>query len=183
MAVAVKSLQDAGHDVVSHDLYAENFNPSLPVSELDREAPLDPVIEKHCADLSSADGIVIIHPNWWSQPPAILKGWIDRVIRPGVAYSFKEGDSGEGVPVGLLKASSAVVFTTSNTPDEREKAVFGDPLENLWKTCILGFCGVKNFQRRNYGVMVASTPGQRKAWLEDVRHVVNGAFPSTGKAG
>lgn len=54
------------------------------------------------------------------QPPAILKGWVDRVIRAGVAYEFAEGDSGEGVPIGLLKAKSALVFNTSNTLEERE---------------------------------------------------------------
>jgi putative NADPH-quinone reductase len=66
-----------------------------------------------------------------------LKGWIDRVIRPGVAYRFVDGDSGEGVPVGLLKAKAALVLNTSNTPDDREQSAFGDPLEVLWKRCIL----------------------------------------------
>ena len=56
------------------------------------------------------------------QPPAILKGWIDdRVLRPGIAYEFIEEDSGEGVPNGLLKAKSALVFSTSNTESHREK--------------------------------------------------------------
>ena len=53
------------------------------------------------------------------QPPAILKGWIDRVMRPGVAYEFLEGGSGKGVPNGLLKAKAALVFNTSNTPEDR----------------------------------------------------------------
>ena len=70
---------------------------------------------------------MIVHPNWWGQPPAILKGWVDRVFRPGIAYRFVEGDAGEGVPIGLLKASAAVVFNTSNTPDARERFAFGDP--------------------------------------------------------
>ena len=100
------------------------------------------------------------------------------MLRQGVAYAFKVNDAGEGVPVGLLKAQAVVVFTTSNTPEKREKAVFGDPLENLWKTCIFDFCGIKNFQRRNYGVMVTSTPEERKSWLDDVRKVVSASFPS-----
>jgi len=54
----------------------------------------------------------VVHPNWWGQPPAILKGWIDRILRPGVAYQFLEGDAGEGVPVGLLKAETALIFNT-----------------------------------------------------------------------
>jgi len=47
---------------------------------------------------SEASGIVIVHPNWWGQPPAILKGWVDRVLRPGVAYEFTEGDQGKVSP-------------------------------------------------------------------------------------
>ena len=62
------------------------------------------------------------------QPPAILKGWIDRVIRPGVAYRFLEGDSGEGVPLGLLRAQTALVFNTANPPEDQESVVFRDPL-------------------------------------------------------
>ena len=95
-----------------------------------------PVV-RHCSEIASADGIIIVHPNWWGQPPAILKGWVDRVSRPGVAYRFLEGDGGEGVPVGLLKAETAIIFNTSNTPEEREATVFGDPLDNLWKACHL----------------------------------------------
>ncbi len=111
-------------------------------------------------------------------PPAILKGWIDRVMRPGVAYRFLEGDGGEGVPVGLLRAKAAIVFNTSNTPAEREQNVFGDPLETLWKTCIFDLCGVKTFHRRMFGVMVTSTPEQRARWLEEVRRTMDGFFPA-----
>ena len=174
--VVSETLQKNGHDVIIHDLYAEGFNPVLPVGELSKDASLESTIKFHCEEVAIADGIVIIHPNWWGSPPAILKGWVDRVLRQGVAYTFKVNDSGEGVPVGLLRAQAVVVFTTSNTPDKREKSVFGDPLENLWKTCIFDFCGVKNFQRRNYGVMVTSTPEERKSWLEDVRKVVTTTF-------
>jgi len=75
---------------------------------------LPELIKRHCEEFGQADGIIIIHPNWWGQPPAILKGWIDRVIRTGIAYEFKEGDSGEGIPKGLLKAGAAMIFNTSN---------------------------------------------------------------------
>ena len=50
-----------------------------------------------------ADGIIAIHPNWWGQPPAMLKGWIDRVLRPDVACKFLEGDGGEGTEVHVSK--------------------------------------------------------------------------------
>ena len=136
-------------------------------------------IETHCGEISEAEGIVLVHPNWWGQPPAILKGWVDRVIRPGVAYEFLEDDKGEGVPRGLLKAESAVVFNTSNTETEREKNVFGDPLEAIWKNCIFDLCGVKNFYRRMFNIIVTSTEEQRKEWLQEVRQTVDKYFPGS----
>ncbi len=89
-----------------------------------------------------------------------MKGWIDRVLRPGVAYAFLPGDGGEGVPVGLLKPMRALVFNTSNTPTQREQDVFGDPLERLWRDCVSAFavCGVT---RRMFSVICTSTPEQR----------------------
>ena len=144
----------------------------MPKEEFSKDVPLPPEIEKHCREISEAEGIIIIHPNWWGQPPAILKGWVDRVIRPEVAYEFIEEDKGEGVPNGLLKADRALVFNTSNTETERENRVFGDPLETIWKNCIFGLCGVKKFYRRTFNIIVTSTESQRKKWLNEVRQTV-----------
>jgi NAD(P)H dehydrogenase (quinone) len=138
---------------------------------------VDPAVAVHCTEIAAADGIVIVHPDWWGQPPAILKGWVDRVLRPGVAYRFLEGDSGEGIPAGLLRAKAALVFNTSNTPRERELASFGDPLERLWRDCIFSLCGVPVVQRRMFSVVVTSTEQERRGWLEEVRDTVNRTFP------
>ena len=109
-------------------------------------------------------------------PPAVLKGWVDRVLRPGIAYRFAETDSGEGIPEGLLAARAALVLNTSNTPAAREQEVFGDPLERPWKDCIFAFCGVPVFRRRIFGVIVTSTPVQRKSWLDEVRDLTRQTF-------
>ncbi len=174
---AVRELKRNGHRVHFHDLYAEQFDPVMPAGEIPGDASVPDFIGTHCGEISSADGIVIVHPNWWGQPPAILKGWVDRVIRPGVAYRFLEGDSGEGVPAGLLKARAAVVFNTSNTRAEREASVFGDPLETLWKNCVFGLCGVRDFHRKTFGVVVTSTPEQRLEWLSEARGIIAMVFP------
>ncbi len=174
---AATRLQKDGHDVTFHDLYAEQFDPLLPSQEIPTEALLSPDVERHCDEISSADGIIIVHPNWWGQPPAILKGWVDRVMRPGVAYKFLDGDQGEGIPVGLLKAKAAIVFNTANTPAERERDVFGDPLELLWRNCIFDLCGVSTFYRETFTVVVTSTYEQRQAWLRKVAEVVGKYFP------
>jgi len=173
----VEQLENNGHSVLFHDLYGENFDPLLPGKEIPNDASLPRIIRGHCQEINEADGIIIIHPNWWGQPPAILKGWIDRVIRPGIAYEFLEGDSGGGVPKGLLHARAAIVFNTSNTEPEREKRVFGDPLETIWKNCVFGLCGVPVFYRRTFGVMITSTKGQREQWLDEVKTVIESRFP------
>lgn len=175
---AVDAARSRGHSVVLRDLHGEGFDPILPSAEFPKDADLPPSLRRHCDELAAADGIVVVHPNWWGQPPAILKGWIDRVIRPGVAYAFREGDDGEGVPVGLLRARTAVVLNTSNTPPEREREVFGDPLEAIWSRCIFGLCGVDDVRRRTYGVVVTSTPAQRARWLADAAALVAEAFPA-----
>jgi NAD(P)H dehydrogenase (quinone) len=175
---AVAALQRNGHAAVLHDLYAEHFDPILPAAETTRDAPLPPDIARHCQEIAQADGIIIVHPNWWGQPPAVLKGWVDRILRPGCAYRFLEGDQGEGVPLGLLKAKAALVFNTANTPAEREAEVFGDPLELLWKNCIFGLCGVPKVHREMFGVIVTSTPEQRTEWLQRVKETVNTYWPA-----
>ncbi len=174
---AVAALEASGHEVVFHDLYAEGFDPLLSSEEIPKGAQIDEALARHCRDLGEAEGIIVVHPNWWGMPPAILKGWVDRVVRPGVAYEFLEGDSGEGVPRGLLRVRKALVFNTTNTGAKREREAFGDPLQTLWKNCIFGLCGVKDFSRKSYGVVVTSTEAERRAWLDDVRQRVGECFP------
>ncbi len=173
----VAALTEFGHTVAFHDLYAEKFDPLLPYPEIDRDARLPSFVAEHCREISAADGLVIVHPNWWGMPPAVMKGWIDRVLRPGVAYRFREGDAGEGVPEGLLKAKAALVLNTSNTPEQRELDVFGDPLERLWKDCVCMFCGIPVFRRRMFGVVVTSTLEQRQSWLDEAFSLTREVFP------
>ena len=173
---AKETLEKSGHETILHDLYEENFDPILPPDQIAKGSKLDPAIQEHCDQIAKADGIIIVHPNWWGQPPAILKGWIDRVLCQGIAYDFVSNDKGEGAPVGLFKEKIAIVFTTANTPDEIEKSVYGDPLEGLWKKSVFDFCGVPTIIRKSYSSIVMSTPEQRKQWLEDVKKTIKEHF-------
>ncbi len=101
-SVVHEQLERNGHGLLFQDLCAENFEPHLVCEDIPKEALLPEQITSHCEELRQADGIVTIHPNWWGQPPAILKGWIDRVIRPGIDC--------EGIPKTLLRNEAAVVF-------------------------------------------------------------------------
>jgi putative NADPH-quinone reductase len=174
---AIAELEANGHAVAFHDLHAEQFDPLLPFEEIPMSVKPPPEIEAQSREIAAADGIIVVHPNWWSQPPAILKGWLDRVLRPGVAYKFGTGPKGEGIIIGLLKARAALVFTTSNTPAPQEVELYGDPLEGLWKRCVWGFCGVQNVHRELFSVVITSSPEQRQAWLQRTRELVRQTFP------
>jgi len=167
---ATETLSAFGHKVVFHDLYAENFDPIMRAAEIPRGAPAPAEIERHSAEIVSAEGIVIVHPNWWCQPPAILKGWVDRVLRPGQAYRFEAGRS-----VGMLKARTALVINTANNAQENEVAMYGDPLEVFWKKVVFGLCAVP-CERLIFSPVILSTPDQRAQWLQQTGERLGALF-------
>lgn len=175
---AMDALTSTGHTVTFHDLYRERFDPVLPSEEIARDAVLPPDIEAHCREIGEADGLILIHPNYWSAPPAILRGWVDRVLRPGRAYQFVPDGQGGAKAQGLLKARVGLVFTTANTPHEKEVALFGDPLEAHWIKVVFGLCGVPTTRRWDFSPVIVSTPEQRAAWLRDVRQAMGEYFPA-----
>lgn len=177
-SAARQTLAARGHEIAYHDLYAEHFDPIQPIGEAGNVASPDLLVEQHCAELARADLILVFHPNWWGQPPAIMKGWIDRVFRLNTAYGYPAGVGYEGVPVGLLRARAAIVVNTSNTPADREAEAFGDPLEILWKKCVFGLCGVTQVVRRMYAPVSSSTARQRTTWLAEISSLVEETLDS-----
>jgi len=168
-------LESFDSTLFKHDLYQEKFDPVLTAPELGSDASIDPLVNKYTQELIESDLLFFIHPNWWGQPPAILKGYIDRVIRPPHAYDFPPGDCGGGLPIRKLKAKYGVVFNTSNTEKEREENYFSDPLEKIWKQCIFGFCGIEKYYRKMFRIIADSTMDIRKMWLRDIEMIVENA--------
>jgi NAD(P)H dehydrogenase (quinone) len=86
---AIAAAKTHGHETRLIDLYAEHFQPSLRQDEWlsypDPDAT-DETLSPHIEALQWAEGLIFTHPTWWSGPPAILKGWLDRCLRPGVAF-------------------------------------------------------------------------------------------------
>jgi putative NADPH-quinone reductase len=166
-------LRNMDIEVYRHDLYKEHFNPILTVEELGSDSSSDTLVHQYAEELLASEYLFFIHPNWWGQPPAILKGYIDRVIRPPYAYDFPPGDTGGGLPVGKLKGKYGIVFNTSNTGKEREDGYFNDPLENIWKQCIFGFCGIEKYYRKMFRIIADSELEQREIWLKEVQETVD----------
>jgi NAD(P)H dehydrogenase (quinone) len=121
----VKSLEEAGHEVDDCDLYAEGFQPVLSRDErrLYHNTDANRVFaERDIGRLLRCEGLVLVYPTWWFGMPAILKGYIDRVWVPGVAFELAGGQ-----PRPLLRNIVRFsVVTTYGTPWWINK-LMGDP--------------------------------------------------------
>src|SRR3981189_2805881 len=131
------ALEAVGFTTHLCDLYADNFDPVITKEEMRGQRTEDHLTTTYIRLLASAEVLVIVHPNCWGSPPAMMKGWMDRVFAEGSAYAFEKSCDQGDVPKGLLQTKVALVFNTSNTDEERERVVFGDPLERIWKDCLL----------------------------------------------
>jgi NAD(P)H dehydrogenase (quinone) len=93
----VTTLKEAGHEVDDCDLYAEGFQPALTRDERRAYHDLDAnrtIAPKEVERLKRCEGLVLVFPTWWYGMPAMLKGYIDRVWLPGVAFELKNGRRG-----------------------------------------------------------------------------------------
>jgi putative NADPH-quinone reductase len=91
---ALAGLRRAGHDAVHLDLCAEGFQPVMSAAEhrvYETDSPiLDPAVQRHADLVAGADALVFVYPTWWAGLPAVLKGWLDRVLVTGVAFRLDE---------------------------------------------------------------------------------------------
>ena len=156
---ATEALEEGGVRVDLHDLYREGFDPRLSAGEIATHASDDAVVEAHVRELRAADALVVIHPVWFDQPPAILSGWVQRVVREGDAFEHAP----EGGFRGLLPAQDALVVTTQNAP-----YVPPDALDHYWRSFVLPAVGIDDAERIALGPVVASDGATRRGWLEDV---------------
>lgn len=157
-----KNLIKSGHNVKFHNLYEEKFNPLLSLEEIERKFSFDEGIQRYSIELSRADHIIFIHPDWWGQMPAILKGWIDRVFRQGTAFEYDGPDFEEKEKIALLTGKTATVIITTDRDPETML------IENIWKKDILSYCGIDDagvlihFSARNSG------SNEKKLFLERI---------------
>jgi len=171
-ASAREKLIALGHEVILHDLYKEGFDPVLSAPELARSYSLDGLVQIHCRELMSADGLLIIHPDWWGQPPALLKGWVDRVFRRGIAYDLEGEEFTEKGWKPLLTGKTGLVFCTSDEESKSSRRT----LEALWTDAILGRCGMKA-ACHVLRDMRRTDPAGRRSWLDFMLKTLEESFP------
>ncbi len=112
--LVLAKLEDAGAETRLIDLYAEGFQPTLTAQELevyeDTEKNQVPVAD-HIAAVQWCDTLIFVYPTWWYGLPAMLKGWLDRVLVPGCAFLMPDAVNTDIRPA-LTHITRLGVFTT-----------------------------------------------------------------------
>jgi len=171
-ASAREKLISLGHEVTLCDLYKEGFDPVMDSSELARSFSLEGLVQQHCRLLSESDGLVVFHPEWWGQPPAMLKGWVDRVFRQGIAYDLVGDEFTEKGWKPLLTGKKGLVFATSDAEAHSART-----LEALWTHTILGRCGMRA-SCHVLREMRRTDPAGRREWMEFMVRTLEDWFPA-----
>ena len=136
-------LREAGHTVEVVDLYAINFDPVLSARDLVmlQEGKVADDVREQQEKLTWADGLIIIHPIWWENHPAILKGWIDRVFSHGFAYTIDD----QGAH-GLLDLKRVLLIMTAGGTEEEAIVDGVDICKRIfYDQRALEFCGVRGY--------------------------------------
>lgn len=151
----------AGVELRRLNLSETNFDTDLHgVSPNDQ--PLEDDLSKARELILWADHLVIVYPTWWGTAPALLKGFLDRIMAPGFAFRTCEGGIGYQ---GLLQDRSAQLITTMDTPPLAHRLLYREPGKNALARATLGFCGIRPVRSLVFGSVKNASVDQRQAWL------------------
>ncbi|WP_336685925.1 NAD(P)H-dependent oxidoreductase [Chryseobacterium bernardetii] len=156
---------EAGAEIKEIRIADLNFNPNLQFG-YQKRMNLEPDLLNAWETIQWADHLVWIHPVWWGGLPALMKGFIDRLFLPGLAYKNRENSLWWDK---LLKGKTAHIITTIDQPGWYYRLVYGRPSVNQLKKSILEFCGINPVKVTYLGIVRTSTEEQRKIWLKKVR--------------
>ena len=162
----IKTAEEKGHKIDFLDLYKENFNPVFSGEKPDKEV-LD-----HRKRIEESSVIVLIAPIWNFRMPAIVEGWIDKVLAPPWAFRFKKIFGNYGYPIGNLKGKKAVVFCTYGSPQFAIRTFFLNMPTKRLRRGVFNICGINDVTYKRYFAVPFVTDEKRKKFLEDVKKTV-----------
>ena len=159
----IETVKKNGHEVDCVDLYKEKFDPVFSGGE-----PGADVLD-HRKRIDNSDIIVLIAPIWNFRMPAIVEGWIDKVLAPPWAFTFKRLFGNYGYPKGNLGDKKAIIFCTYGSPRLAITTFFLNlPIRRL-KRGVFYICGITNILYRRYFAVPFVTDKERQGFLEDVK--------------
>lgn len=132
-----------------------------------RDQVLEPDLRRAQALVHWADHLVFVYPAWWGTLPALLKGFLDRVLAPGFAFELDEGTPGTWRK--LLAGRSAELLVTMDTPAWVYRWIYRQPGHQAMRRATLAFCGVAPIFAATFGPVAGSTPLARQRWLAAAR--------------
>src|SRR5690242_17084044 len=161
----VEGAHGAGADVRRLSLVDFAFEPNVLVPS-PRDQAQEPAVAEAVGLVAWADHLVFVFPTWWGTMPALMKGFLDRVLMPG--FAFQEHDEGSGWDK-LLTGRSAHLLTTMDTPTWVYRWIYKAPGLNSLARATLGFCGIEPVRTTIFGVVKDSDSAKRERWLQEAR--------------
>lgn len=149
------------------DLHADGFDPVLSRDELavynDGRA-LDPLVPRYQELIAGANRLIFVFPIWWNDMPALLKGWLDKVMLSGFSWE----PTGAGLKGTLSYIESAEVYTASSNPTAFIREQTGDAIQRMFIEGTLWQLGIERGTWENFGGMDTSTQEDRAAFLAQI---------------
>ncbi|PVD49315.1 NADPH:quinone reductase [Terrimonas sp.] len=169
LKAVTKGLQKANHEVDLMHLDKDGFNPVM--SEADLKAfidhkPIDPQVIDYHERLKKADHIIFIFPIWWDLMPATTKGFVDRVLSPGVVYNHHP--RGFGLVPLLKNLKSVTIITTMNKPKIMYSLLIGNLIRKAMLRSVFKTMGYKNLNWINFAYVKSVSQKKRVKWLTDI---------------
>ncbi|RKX78184.1 MAG: hypothetical protein DRP70_13045 [Spirochaetes bacterium] len=173
-------LVSQGWEVEVRSLYEDSFNPVATADEVSYQKPspdsIDPQVAEYQALITKADAIVLVYPLWWKQPPAMLKGWQDRVFSYGFAYEFVN-NSPDSVISLLAGKKLLIINVAASSKDTYEDQGYLHYLD-LADASLYGASGIELARRH---IIYSSTKmgmNEKKDCLEELSTLVPLIMPS-----
>lgn len=157
-------------DVKLINLFDLEFNPILK-NGYRKRTELEPDLVNMQTEIKNADHLVFVYPNWWGTYPALLKGFLDRVLLPGFAFEYQEKSP---FPKKLLNRKTARLIVTTDTPNWYYSLIYRKPGHNSMRKSVLHFCGVKPVRISTLGPIKSSNDIKREHWLKKVEELGKG---------
>ena len=163
-----KTLAATGHHTDLIHLDKDGFNPVMTAADLQgfvKGEPVDPKVIEYRDRLAQADHLVLIFPIWWELMPALTKGFIDKVIYPGVAYDYDKSSRWPRMVKRWHNLQGITLITTMNTPGLAYRLVFGNAIKKALFTGTFWKMGYHHRKWINFSMVKFVPEEKRKTWL------------------